>query len=352
MNSITEYLQNQWAIWVNSNFSLIPQDNTDRMILWGILGAIVVMIIMLRRTLKKKKEEEEKKRFIDQGDGQEGAFGNLTDALAAQIPESSKETKDFQTLLRQAGLYSRTARGSIYAFRFVLLFFPLMCAGILAVLDPPNTMRYLIFGGIIAGGLSIIPRLYVFFRRSHRVREIRAGLADMMDMLSMCLSGGMALGTSLDHVAQNLMNYPSLAEELRILKRQAEVGSLQLGLRDFAERIDLPQVRQVAGLLARGETLGSQMSNSLLDQADHFRNTRRQMATMHANRTPVVLTLPLMFCFAPAVLILLMAPALFTLTDFLNPREGAGVMDGNETISIQSVSDSMNSLSTGSLLEE
>ena len=45
-------------------------------------------------------------------------------------------------------------------------------------------------------------------------------------------------------------------------------------------------------------------------------------------------------------------PAMFTLTDFLNPREGAGVMDGNDTITINSVSESLNSLSTRSLLDE
>jgi hypothetical protein len=56
--------------------------------------------------------------------------------------------------------------------------------------------------------------------------------------------------------------------------------------------------------------------------------------------------MPLMFCLAPAVLILLMAPAMFTLTDFLNPREGVSIMDGNETINMNSVGNMLNSLET------
>src|SRR5690606_15014927 len=97
-------------------------------------------------------------------------------------------------------------------------------------------------------------------------------------------------------------------------------------------RIDLPQVRQVAGLLARGEQLGSRLSASLVDQADHFRSTRRQLATMQANKTPVILTLPLMFCFAPAVLLLLMSPTILALTEFLRPADGSeGTLGGGRT---------------------
>jgi hypothetical protein len=67
----------------------------------------------------------------------------------------------------------------------------------------------------------------------------------------------------------------------------------------------------------------------LLDQADHFRSARRQLATMQANKTPVILTLPLMFCFAPAVLILLMSPTILQLTEFLRPTQGDALLDGS-----------------------
>ncbi|MCO6458852.1 MAG: type II secretion system F family protein [Pirellulaceae bacterium] len=283
---------------------------------------------------------------LARGQSRQGLFGPLTDALAAQLPESRKETKDFAQLLRQAGLYSPVARASIYALRFALLFVPLVVAGILAVTLPPEwTVRILIGGGLLAGALSIIPRLYVYFRRNRRLKEIRNGLADMMDMLSMCLGGGMPLSPSLDHVAKNLTPYPALAEELQILRRQAEVGSMKLALTDMAERVDMPEVRQVTSLLGRGEQLGTRLSTSLLDQADHFRSTRRQRVTMHANRSPVILTLPLLFCFAPAVLILLMAPAMLELTDFIRPPEGQpSVLDGNESLGTGRIVRTLNQL--------
>jgi tight adherence protein C len=272
-------------------------------------------------------------------------FGPLTDALALQIPESEREHKEFGAMLRQAGMYSRTARASVYAYRFLLMAFPLFCAGLLAVFSPrEQTWRILIGGAIIAATLSIIPRLFVWYRRRVRLIEINTGLADMLDMLSMCLSGGMSISASLDHVAKNLGGYPSLAAELHILRRQSEVGSLRIALSDWANRLDTPEVRQVATLLSRGEQLGTSMSGSLLDQADHFRTARKQLATLQANRMPVFLTFPLLFCFAPAVLIILMSPSFMQLSDFLSPENRDNPLANNETLGTQGMAASIRSL--------
>jgi tight adherence protein C len=274
-----------------------------------------------------------------------GVFGSWTEAFASQIPESDKERREFAAVLKQAGLYSSTARNSVYAYRFLLMAFPLLCAGLLAVFAPREHLwRYLIGGGIVAAMLSIIPRLYVWQRRRTRLRQINGGLADMLDMLSMCLGGGMSISASLDHVAKNLANYPALSEELQIMRRQAEVGSLRIALADWASRVDTPEVRQVATLLARGDALGTSLSGSLLDQADHFRTARKQLATLQANRMPVFLTFPLLFCFAPAVLIILMSPAFLQLSEFLNPQNANNPLANNETIDTRRIADQIGAL--------
>jgi len=290
-------------------------------------GVTLLLLATFRRRRPKVENPSPLDRMLPRDDEtalteDQGAFGRLTPALAAQIPESRRESSDFTTLLRQAGIHSASARMTIYALRFVLLLVPLIGAGVVAIVAPQQwTFHILVAGGLVAATLSIIPRLYVFFRRRRRIREIRHGLADMMDMLSMCLGGGMPLGEGLDHVSKNLVGYPALAQELAILRRQADIGSLRRALADFAERVDLPEARQVAGLLARSETLGTRLSGTLHDQADHFRVARRQQATMQANKMPVKLSLPLLFCFAPAALIILISPALLELQQFFDPAE-------------------------------
>lgn len=310
---------------------------------WVALGCGLLALVLVIRMILKRTKQVAVERGLEPEAG--GVFGSLTPALAAQIPGSEKERTEFAAMLRQAGFYSRTAMASVYAYRFLLLVFPLVCAGLIAIFSPRSqTFRILFVGAFIAIALSIIPRLYIFFRRRKRLTEINNGLADMLDMLGMCLSGGMPLSASLDHVAKNLTNYPALADELLIMKRQAEVSSLKHALADFANRLDTPEVRQVASLLSRGDQLGSSISRNLLDQADHFRTARRQMATMQANRTPVFLTFPLMFCFAPAVLILLMSPSFMQLSEFLSPSNTRNPLANNQSISTDRIVETLESL--------
>lgn len=262
----------------------------------------------------------------------DGLFGSLTPALAAQIPESAKEKRDFRLLLRQAGLHGPTVASTLYALRFVLLFVPLVTAAVLAILDDSgHSLPILVAGGFAAAILSILPRLFVYFRRRRRYLRIRQALPDTIDMLSMCSSGGLALGESLEHVAGQLSAYPEMAQELRIVKSQTEVGSLNHALHDFTLRVDLPEARQLANLLLRGGKLGTQLAGSLHNQADHLRVARRQAAMTQVNKTPVKLVLPILFCFAPAALIVLTGPAMLEFRDFFlpSPEQAAQAQPGD-----------------------
>ena len=101
----------------------------------------------------------------------------------------------------------------------------------------------------------------------------------MLDMLSMCLGGGMSISASLEHVAKNLTSYPALSDELNIMRRQADVGSLRLALTDWASRIDTPEVRQVATLLTRGDARAlrspARCSTRPIISASHASSSRR-----------------------------------------------------------------------------
>ncbi|MHC4181332.1 MAG: type II secretion system F family protein [Planctomycetota bacterium] len=336
---------------MTSSLSLLAEPS----IIAFFIGTVAFFLFAKIWTRKPTREEVRINRICPESSGDEpsgnepsgeGIFDRLAPALAAQIPESGRERKDFQLLLRQAGLYSPAARISIYALRFVLLAVPLLVAGVWAVMaESDQTWRILLVGGVTAGALSIVPRLYVFFRRRRRLRQIRQGLPDVIDMLSMCSSGGLGLSESLQHVAGQISSHPQLAEELLILKRQAELGSLKQALADFSTRVDLPEVRQLVGLLGRGTRLGTQLAGSLNEQASHLRVARRQAAMTQANKLPVKLVLPILFCFAPAALILLTAPAVLELHDFLRPS--AATASGGEGFSTGAIFDTLDSLDQG-----
>ena len=70
----------------------------------------------------------------------------------------------------------------------------------------------MVTGVVVAAVLVIVPRLYVFFRRRRHLQKIRDGLADVIDMLGMCVSGGLPLSAGLEQVARRMTAYPECAE--------------------------------------------------------------------------------------------------------------------------------------------
>jgi tight adherence protein C len=325
----------------------------------GVFALVAAVVwISYRRATRKPSSVERRLGAIHPGRDEEaaageGVFGALTPALAAQIPESSRETRDFRKMLRSAGLYQPHAAMTIYALRFLLLAIPLIIAGFMAVAAPSDeTFRIMLTGAFAGVALSIVPRIYVFMRRRRRQRDIRRGLADSMDMMSMCIGGGMGISQSLEHVANQLVSYPALAQELLIIRRQSEVGSLSQALSDFSNRIDLAEARLLTNLLARGDKLGTKLSGTLMNQADHMRQSRKTLATARANKTPVKLVLPIVFCFAPAALLMLLSPAVLELKDFLDPPAGQeSVLSNNSTLGPQSIFSTLDELDQNMTVE-
>lgn len=279
-------------------------------------GVAVLAFLVLSLLFPKSKQKSEDDEFVEEN----GIFGSLTPGLANVIPENEKENREFRQLLRQAGFYSFSARNSIYAARLVLFLLPIFIGMYMGVLFPDLMLQYTCIGLFVGTGLSIIPRLYVYWVRKKRIEHIRAGIPDTMDMFAMCASGGMTMNESLEHIADQIYEYPELSQELCILRRQIELGSLEQAIKDLMERVNIPEMRQFSYLLLRSSQLGNQSNTALIEQADHLRAMRRHHAMAQANKTPTKLVFPLMFCFAPGALILMLSPSLMTIYDFMSSK--------------------------------
>lgn len=279
-------------------------------------GVAVLAFLVLSLLFPRSKQKSEDDEFVEEN----GIFGSLTPGLANVIPENEKENREFRQLLRQAGFYSFSARNSIYAARLVLFLLPIFIDMYMGVLFPDLMLQYTCIGLFVGTGLSIIPRLYVYWVRKKRIEHIRAGIPDTMDMFAMCASGGMTMNESLEHIADQIYEYPELSQELCILRRQIELGSLEQAIKDLMERVNIPEMRQFSYLLLRSSQLGNQSNTALIEQADHLRAMRRHHAMAQANKTPTKLVFPLMFCFAPGALILMLSPSLMTIYDFMSSK--------------------------------
>jgi len=323
--------------------TVTAQDSTGVTIYVAFAAGAIFFLLLARRANRRVKPFNERLDEVEQQvagpEPRPTFFDSIAAAFAIRFSETKKGQAEFRQLLRGAGLYHPQAATHFYAMRFIFLMAPLAAAGAIAMQSERQFLTPILLCGVLAAAvLSIVPRLYVFFLRRRRATNIRHTLPEAMDMLSMCVGGGMPLNAALDHVARQLTHCPELAEELLILKCQAELSSLKLALNDLSARVNLPDVRQLTGLLTRGERFGTKLAGTLIEQSDHMRQTRKRLATAQANKTPVKLVLPMLLCFAPAALILLVGPAMIELKEFIRPTTGTSVISNNNVLGARPIS--------------
>lgn len=256
-------------------------------------------------------------------------FGALTEALAGVLPCAAPTRERLSRFLRQAGHYHRKALAEFLALRnaMVVGWVLLTAAAIVALTDPGDTrmFEFLVGGLIVVALLYSMPRLVLESMAKGRVQRIEEGLPDALDMVTMCMSGGLPLPGSLTRVSEEMKGtHPDLAFELRIVARQTEAGSLDSAIHQFAKRMDVPEIHSLAAMVAQTERQGAGVASALEGYADNVRLNRRQRAEEMGNKTAIKLLFPLVFCLAPPVYLMLISPAVIEIADFIKRENAPG----------------------------
>lgn len=234
-------------------------------------------------------------------------LGGMTPALAGHSPIGESKRPAIQQELREAGFYHKNALTEFQAIRAVLIFAPIVVAGLLGLAARREDIpRIAMFGAVLAVLGFSIPRLFIHYRARVRAQQIERGLPIAVDLLNLGLTGGQNLGASLALVSKELQNaYPVLAEELSILREHAELSSFSRALHQFAERTNVPDVRTLAMVLTQSERLGTDLSAGLLEYSSNMRTTLRHRAEAQANRANFWMLFPTILClWIPAVIVL------------------------------------------------
>jgi len=256
-------------------------------------------------------------------------FGNLTRALAGTLPTSEANRERLTGFLRSAGHYHRPALTEYLALRNILVvgWLLLIIAVMVVATEPGDSwmLPLVAVAGIGAVILFSIPRLVLETAAKGRLHRIEEGLPDALDMITMCMAGGMPLQMALGRVSGELKaTHPDLAFEMKVVGRQTEAGSLAKALRQFANRIDTPQVQSLAAIIGQTDMQGASVAGAFEDFADDVREARRQRADEQGNKTALKMLFPLVFCLAPPVYMLLLAPAVIEMKEFISRESAPG----------------------------
>jgi tight adherence protein C len=248
-------------------------------------------------------------------------FGRLTLGLAGVVPMSQAKKNKIRRELKQAGYYHPLALEEFLAIRNALAtgWIVLVGTAIVAAFQPNDdpTPQIAIAGAMVLAILYAAPRLWLQSAAARRLGRIQQGLPDALDMITMCLSGGLPLQQAMNRVSGEIRScHPDFAFEMEVVRRQADAFSLDRALDQFADRIDLPEVNSLTAIVAQTERLGTNVATALRDYADSMRRNHRQRAEERGNKASVKMLFPVVLCLAPPVYILLLAPAMLEIREF------------------------------------
>jgi tight adherence protein C len=175
----------------------------------------------------------------------------------------------------------------------------------------------LAFGGVSLKGLLIgaaagaagffLPDLLLMNIGQKRQEELRLGLADALDMLTVCVEAGQGFDGALMQVARATTGpisgeFARVLSEIQIGKSRGEAFS------SLAARTSVTEAKTFVSALVQADRLGLPIGNVLREQSIQMRLVRRQRAEEKAMKVPVKILFPMLLCIFPALFIVIIGP--------------------------------------------
>jgi tight adherence protein C len=175
-----------------------------------------------------------------------------------------------------------------------------------------NSGSMMLFG--VAGfGIGIfLPSYYVGRRARKRQNAIARQLSDVLDLLVVCVEAGLGLFEAIKVVGtESERQKQEIGRELALVTSEISAGAtLGQALRNLAERTAVEDIKPLAATLIQSEQLGAQIAPALHASSDALRTRRRLRAEEAAQRTTIKILFPLVLFVLPAMLLVIVGPAI------------------------------------------
>lgn len=234
--------------------------------------------------------------------------------LSDKMPASPRDVRRLRRRLMRAGFYSDHAVTMYQAVRVaVAVLLPLSVFLLMtAVLRRPLDVATLGLTATATGFGLFLPTFTLSRMITKRQHLIRRALPDALDLMVVCVEAGLGLNAALNRVGQEMdLVEPAMAQELAITNREIRAGKpREEALRNLGDRTGVDDLKSLVAMLVQTDRFGTSIAESLRVFADSMRIKRRQRAEEAAAKVSVKLIFPLLLFIFPALLIVLMGPAL------------------------------------------
>ena len=177
-------------------------------------------------------------------------------------------------------------------------------AGAAGALLAPVWSGAVVLAPLAAGLAAFAPERALARRAAARRRRMTRALPEVLDLLAICVEGGMALDPALAVATEHARG--PLGDELAAARADIALG---MPRRDayaaLAERCGVPEVAVAVGALVQAEELGAPLSPALAAQAGATREAARRAALDRAAKAGPRIQLVVATILVPAALVLI-----------------------------------------------
>ncbi|MBO4206237.1 type II secretion system F family protein [Micromonospora echinofusca] len=170
-----------------------------------------------------------------------------------------------------------------------------------------------LIGGLLGAVLGYyLPDLVVYELADRRQESIRRTLPDILDTLTVNVEAGLGFDAALAQVT-HYGRGPMASEFARTLQ-EIQLGlSRAEALRALGRRSRVIELKTFCAIVVQATELGIPIANVLREQSKEMRIRRRQRAEELAQKVPVKILFPLVFCLFPALFIVVLGPGIINI---------------------------------------
>jgi tight adherence protein C len=251
-----------------------------------------------------------------------GVAGNLLDWAQRRLPQPNLAKPAVEKLahtLMYAGFERPDAPRVFQVIRLAVTAGGAFLGYLASAIRGDPTLICVIIGAILG---YLLPLYYVRALARSRQIKIRREIADVIDLLVVCVECGLGLLAAIRIVGRECERQRRImGGQLARLSAELTAGSsLGEGLRGVAQRTGVDEIRTFSAILVQSEKLGTEMAHALRATADQLRVKRSLRAEEVAQKLPVKMIIPLIVFLLPAMMMILLGPPMIEIFRSFNFR--------------------------------